>query len=347
MVKRILFVLVLLSVTVAFAGAALAAVDVPLQNLKPVMMSGFTAKTAANGGAVTFIFKKAGDERRLLAAEGALAASGAGALAAEVQYQVALTSGAAPRLAVIAWDKRGGSWYRIGARSVKAGEATSGRISTAGLTATAFSADPAGQLDWNNVDRLWVGFIFDGAAEGTATIMSARLTDTPVVPTTPVALINCGGKWGDGHDPAVKTTIGTPKEGPNGQDCFKYEFDVPAGKHMYACPNTPIIAEDLDGYKALRMKIRGEIPQGMRLLIQTSEQGGSGWFVEKQADQIPADWTVMTIPVTDFKWASWGQKDDNGQLDLAKLSTLSIGSHGVPNNARLGLIEVCDVELVP
>jgi len=342
MLRTILIALVMLAVTAAFA-----AVDVPLQNLRPAMMSGFVAKATTSGGAVSFAFKKAGEERRLLAAEGVPAGNLSGALAAEIKYEVKLTTGDAPRLAVIAWDKDGGSWYKVGARSVKTSGAGSGRLSTAGLSQTAFSTDASGQLEWGNVDRLWVGFIFDGPAEGTATISGVRLTDTPVVPTEPVALINCAGKWSDGHDPAVKTTIGAPKEGPAGQDCFRYEFDVPAGKHMYACPNAPIIADDLEGYKALRMTIKGEIPQGMRLLIQFGEQGGPMYFIEKQADQMPAAWTELTIPLSDFKWATWSPKDDNGQLDLAKLNMLSIGSHGVPANARLGTIEVCDVELVP
>ena len=342
MLRTILAVLAMLAVTMA-----LAAVDVPLQNLKPAVTSGFEAKASSAAGGVTFTFKKTGEERRLLAVAGTPGGNLSGALAAEVKYQVSVTKGEAPRLAVIAWDKDGGSWYKVGARPVKTDAAGSGRISTAGLTQTAFSADASGQLEWGNVDRLWVGFIFDGPAEGTAAVAGVRLTDTPVVPTEPLPLIAVAGKWSDGHDPAVKTTISTPNEGPGGKPCFKYEFDVPAGKHMYACPNTAITADDVEGYKSLRLMIKGEIPKGMRLLIQTSEQGGGTYFVEKQADQVPADWTAMTIPLTDFKAASWGGKDDNGQLDLPKLNTMSIGSHGVPENARLGLIMIAEVELVP
>jgi hypothetical protein len=342
MLRTILIVLAMLVVT-----AALAAVDVPLQNLKPVALAGFEAKAACDAGGVTFTFKKTGEERRLLAAVGTPGGNLSGALAAEVKYAVSVTQGEAPRLAVIAWDKDGGSWYKVGARPVKTDGPGSGRLSTAGLIETAFSTDASGQLEWGNVERMWVGFIFDGAAAGTATITGVRLTDSPVVPTEPLPLIAVAGKWSDGHDPAVKTTLTTPAEGPDGKPCFKYEFDVPAGKHMSACPNTPITADDVEGYRALRLKIRGEIPQGMRLLIQTSEQGGGTYFVEKQPDQVPAAWADMTIPLTEFRPASWGAKDDNGQLDLAKLNTLSIGSHGVPANARLGLIMVAAAELVP
>ncbi|MCE5240352.1 CIA30 family protein [bacterium] len=342
MLRTILAVLVLLAVTTAYA-----AVDVPLQNLKPAVTSGFAAKASTAAGGVTFAFKKTGDERRLLAVEGAPAGNLSGALAAEVKYQVSVTTGEAPRLAVIAWDSDGGSWYKVGARSVKTDGAGVGRVSTAGLIQTAFSTDASGQLEWGNVKRLWVGFIFDGPAAGSAAVTGVRLTDIPVVPTEPVAIINVAAKFGDSHDPAAKTTISAPAEGPGGKTCFKYEFDVPAGKHMFACPSTAIIADDLEGYKALRFQIKGDIPQGMRLLIQFSEQGGPIYFVEKQPSDVPANWAEMTIPLSEFKNATWGPKDDNGQLDLAKLNTLSIGSHGVPANARLGTIMACDVVLVP
>jgi len=327
-------------------ASAHAAVDVPLRDLKAAVTAGFTVKSSCKPGQVTFAFTKAGEERRLLAAQGIPAGDPTGALAAEIAYEVTMGKGEAPRLAVIAWETDGGSWYKVAAVPVRLGQPASGRVSTAGLTQTAFSQDTSGQLEWDNVSSVWVGFIFDGAAEGTAMVTGARLTDTAVVPTQPVTLINLSGKWSDSHDPAVKTTISNPAEGPGGKVCFKYEYDVPAGRHMFACPGTAIIAEDLEGYKTLRFQLKSDIPQGMRLLIQMSEQGGPTYFIERPAPG-PAEWTAMSFPLSEFKLATWGAKDDNGQLDLAKLSTISIGSHGVPVNARLGLIEVCEVEMVP
>lgn len=329
------------------ALAAFAAVDVPLQSLKPGATSGFETKATTAAGKVTLAFRKTGEERRLLAVEGAPAGDPSGALAAEVSYQISLTKGEAPRLAVVAWDKDGGSWYKVAASAAKLDGAATGRVSAAGLTETAFSNDRSKQLEWGNVERLWVGFIFDGPAEGTATISGVRLTDTPVVQTEPLPFINVGGTWNDGHDPAVQTTLTTPAEGPAGKTCFKYEFSVPAGTHMYACPSTAVVADDTEGYKALRFMIKGDVPDGMRLLVQMSEQGGPMWFVEYPADRVTDEWAEMTIPLTDFQNATWGPKDENGQLDLAKLTTLSIGSHGAAINAQLGTITVCGVVLVP
>ncbi len=340
-------IIALIFALAGIAALACAAVDVPVRNWQPALMSGFEAKAAPTPQGIVFTFKKAGEERRLLAARGTLAANPAGALAAEIQYEVALTAGEAPRLALIVWEKNGGSWYKVSSGRMKLQPKGQGRLSLAGLIPTAFSQDKSGKLEWNNVQQIWIGFLFDGPAAGRAAIISARFTDTPVVPTEPVTLIDVTSKWNDSHDPAVKTKISTPNEGPAGKPCFKYEFEVPAGRHMFACPNTFIIADDLEGYKALRMTIRGEIPAGMRLLIQISEQGGPVYYVERAAEQLPAEWTELVIPLSEFKPASWAPKDDNGQLDLAKLNTLSIGSHGTAQQARQGLIMACDVEMIP
>ena len=133
---------------------------------------------------------------------------------------------------------------------------------------------------------------------------------------------------------------------PNGGECMKYVFTVPAGRHMYAIPSTPVAVEDLEGYSALRFKYKYQIPAGMRMLISLGEAGGPMYFVEP-AGPWSAEWAEMTIPLSKFQWATWSQKDDNGQFDLAKLSTVQIGTHGVPAEAGEGSIMVCDVELVP
>ena len=156
MLKTALIVLATLTVV-----AALAAVDVPLQKLQPAALSGFEAKPTTTGGAVSFAFKKTGEERRLLAVAGAPAGDATGAMAAEITYDLTLARGDAPRLAVIAWDQDGGSWYKVSARPAAVGAGQSARVSIAGLTPTAFSTDRSGQLEWANVDRVWAGFIFD------------------------------------------------------------------------------------------------------------------------------------------------------------------------------------------
>jgi len=336
--------LVLLSLLIlALAVPAVAAVNVPVKDLRLATSAGFT--TTVSGSSVTFV--KSSEERRLLAFAGTPASDPSGAKAIEVAYRVDLSKGNAPRLAVLAYEKDGGCWYKLSTNPIATGSEAQARLSVAALMQTAFSSDASGQLEWPNVDRVWVGFIFDGPAEGKATVTSARLTDEAAVPTKPISLLpENGGKWGDGHDPAIQTKLEVVPEGPGGAPALKYEFNVPAGKHMYAVPSTPVALEDAEGYKFLRFKFKGEIPQGMRLLVQLTEHGGATYCVELPAQSV-ADWTEMSLPLADFKLASWGQKDDNGMLDLGRLSTISIGSHGVPVNARLGLIMATDVQLAP
>lgn len=332
-----LLLITLLLTTLAFAA------ETPLKDLRLAASSGFTA--TASGTTVTFA--KTGDERRLLALAGTPSADATGAKALEFSYQLDLQSGAPPRLAAVVYEKSGGSWYKLSGIPAVTGQPASARLSVAAMIQTAFSADATNAVEWPDVDRVWFGFVFDGSAKGKVTVSNARFTDTTAVPTQPLRLFgDTPGKWSEGHDPAIKTTLAIVNEGPDGKPCSKFEFDVPAGSHMYAIPTAPITVEDLEGYKSLRFKLRGEIPQGMRLLITLAEAGGPAYFVEMPGPG-PAEWTELTFPLSDFKWASWSAKDENNQFDLAKLMSVSVGSHGVPANARLGHLMVCDVELVP
>jgi hypothetical protein len=338
--------ILLIIVALALTTAAIAEVDVPLQKLQPASTSGFTANSRAAGSGITISFKKTGEERRFLAVQGVPAGNPAGAKTAEISYRLDLTSGQAPRAAVLAYEKTGGSWYKIGGPAVSGAE-TSARVSVAALTETAFSSDANKQLDWDQVDRVWVGFIFEGPAEGKLAVAGARLTDQSVLPTQPLRLTGTGaGKWSAGQDPAVKAKLTMAPEGPGGRECMKYEFAVPGGRHMYAIPSVTVEAEDLEGYKALRFKYRAQIPAGMRLLISVGESGGPLYYMEPPGPW-SAEWTEMTLPLDQFKWASWSTKDDNGQFDLSKLTTVQIGTHGAAAQAGDGFIMACDLELVP
>ncbi|MEI6500455.1 MAG: hypothetical protein WCP21_05430 [Armatimonadota bacterium] len=336
----------LVIVALTLLTAAFAEVNVPLQKLQVASTSGFdaTCKAGADGVAVTF--KKTGEERRFLALEGVPAANPTGAKTAEISYRLDLTSGDAPRAAVLVYEKGGGSWYKLAAQPVALGAASTARVSVAALQQTAFSTDANKQVDWDQVDHLWVGFVFESAAEGKLSISGVRLTDQTALPTQPVRLTGTTqGKWSVGQDPAVKGNAEMVPGGPNGGECMKYVFTVPAGGHMYAIPSTPVAIEDLEGYSALRFKYKVQIPAGMRMLISLGEAGGAMYCNENNGP-FPTEWAEMTIPLSKFEWASWSSKDEDGQFDLAKLASVQIGTHGVPAQAGEGSIMVCDVELV-
>ena len=334
-------------VMLALVTAAFAEVNVPLTKLHPAAASGFSVTTAAAGDGVALTFKKAGDERRFLAVEGLVAGNPAGAKAAEISYRLDLTSGNAPRAALLVYEKDGGSWYKLGATPVAVGAPATGRVSVAALQQTAFSNDPNSQLDWDQVDRVWAGFVFDGPAAGKLTVSGVRLLDQAALPTQPLRLTGAGpGTWTAGADPAVKGKLAMVPEGPEGRQCLKYEFTVPAGGHMYAIPSTNVTAEDLEGYSALRFKYRAHIVPGMKLLVSLGETNGVSYFVEP-AGPWSGEWAEMTLPLSQFKWAPWSGKDTTDKVDLSRLTTVQIGTHGQPAQAGEGFLMVCDIQLVP
>ena len=352
--RRSAWVLVLMGLILAASWAtAQGEVNVPLTSLKLVGLGGVQAELqqvadADDGKPATRItFAKAGEERRLLAVAAVPAASPAGAKALAIRYRLALAEGEGPRAALVIFDKDGGSWYKVGGYPLAVGEFRDARISVAALRQTAFSQDESGELEWDNVDKVWLGVVIDGAAEGALEFSDARFTDEPYRPDRPLRVTGDGpGEWGSGQDPAVKSKLTTPNEGPDGKPCMKYEFTVPAGRHMYAIPNTKVVGGELEGYGALRFQYKVNIPPDMRLLVTLGEHGGAQYYVEPPGPW-PAEWTTMVLPFEQFTAAGWGAKDANGKLDIESVGSVTIGTHGTAREAGPGFIMATDVEFVP
>ena len=298
-------------------------------------------------GATRMSFAKTGDERRLLAFQATVEGTPVGAKAVVLRYRLDLKAGTGLAPAVLVFDKDGGSWYKVAGAPLEPGDFTEARLSVAALRQTAFSDDKSKQLEWANVSHVWLGAVVDGAAEGTLDISSARFTDEPFKPTAPVRLLADGvGKWSAGQDPAVKSTIGTPDEGPDGKACMKYEFTVPGGGHMYAIPGSAVAVGELEGYSALRFKYKARLPEGMRMLVTLAERGGAAYFAEPPGPWA-SEWTEMVIPLAALQWATWSPKDPDGKFDQEDLGSVQIGAHGPPKEGGPGLMMVADVELIP
>ncbi len=340
-------ILVAIGIT-SLVAAQEAPINVPLKDFRVGIANGFeTALTLGDGSVARGDFSKAGAERRLLAIQAVPVGPVTGVKALVVRYRLQLAEGAPPSLAVVAFDEDGGSWYRVG-EAMSPGEPAEGRVSLSGLRPTAFSATPGAELVWNKVTHLWFGFAADGAVRGTVDFQEARLTNEPYRPSRPLIVTGDNpGQWGLSQDPAVVSTLTTPNEGPDGRPCMKYEFTVPAGRHMYCIPGTSVPTADVEGYTGLRFTYKATIPQGQgNLLVSVQERGGAQYY----ADPGPppsAEWTTVTLPFSTFKFATWS-RDDNNQLDLAELARVNIGCHGTPQGENLqGLIMVCDIQFVP
>jgi len=330
-------------------------------------------------------FAKKGEERRLLALEARPEGDPAAAKALEVRYRVTLAKGEAPRLALTIFEKGGMAWYRVGGDPLVVGELVNSAIGPAGRLALkpAMPALPIAAIHlmegrlplgtlrqaefskpasveaakpgaaeptvaWGNVEKTWIGIVIDGPAEGTFEIGQARYTSEPYKPTKPLRVTGVGpGVWNASTDKAVKATLTTPNEGPDGEPCMKFEFRFPGQRHMYAIPSTPVLGGELEGYKSLRFTYKATLPPGIKgLLVTVGEHGGAQYYADP-APPPSAEWTTITMPFDKLRLATW-TKDSNDKLDVDSIDRVMIGAHGqASGDGGPGVIYATGVEFVP
>ena len=350
--QKIITAVLTLALAVAVGAAVAQNVEVPIgEDLALVPLSGIEAKleqgTAAGEPRLKVTFKKTGDERRFLALEARPEGDLTGAKALALSYRLQLESGEGLRSALMVYDTDGDAWYRVGSNPLRVGELADLRIPVTGLTRTAFTPESAEELDWGAVEKVWLGAVIDGPAEGTFELGEAHFTSEPYRPTEPIRVTGEGaGTWTVGKDAAVQATLTTPNEGPDGKPCMKLEFTFPGGKHMYCIPSMPIPEVELEGYTALRFTYKATLPPGIEgLLVMLGESGGQ--FMADPAPPPSDDWATVTLLFSDFELGGWS-KDDNGQLDLNKVSSVFIACHGAATGAGgPGTIWATDIEFVP
>lgn len=313
------------------------------------------AMPEADGSAMALraAFTKEGDERRLVAFETRLEGEAATAKALVLRYRLRVTDGASPRLGLVVFESDGGAWFRTGRPLPQRDQFGEERLSLARLRPAAFSQDPDGALTWNEGTRTWLGLLVDGPAKGVFEVSRAAYTPEPYRPSEPLRITGDGpGVWGQSNDPAVKGTLTTPAEGPDGKPCMKYEFTMPGGRHMYAIARTPARGDEFSAYKALRFTYKAALPPGIGgLFVALQEANGAQYYIDGKSEgtvaQPTAEWKTITIPFAELKLGQWS-KDDNGALDLDQVDAICIGCHGT-TSARTGkgAIWVADVLFVP
>jgi hypothetical protein len=341
-------------VVCALGGTCLAhTVDVALTDLKPVLAAGVRVNVAvepltdAGRRVLRVRYSKTTEERRMVALAAPVDVDLTGLKAGELRYRLEVRRGAAPRLGFVLFDADGGSWYKVAGDTLQVGDFRTARLPLANLQLAAYAQDESGQLELNKVRRAWVALLLDGAGKGIVEISAARLTSEAYKPTEPFRVTGPdAGTWGVSQDPAVAGKVTVVPDGYEGRPCIKYDFTVPAGRHMYAIPNTSIAAGEYEGYSALRFRYKASVPKGMRMLVTLPERTGGAYYNEP-AGPWAGEWTTMTVPFEALKLASWGQKDANGKFDPGDISGVQIGCHGTPEAAGPGWLWVADVELVP
>ncbi len=337
-----------------FASAASAgqAVLATGGDVRVVPMSDVKASLVRAGRAARVEFSKAGDVRRMLALEAKPRGRLPGAKALEVEYALQMRSGAAPRPAVVIYERGGGAWFKVSGRPLRGAEPDQPRrtrLPLAALRQAAFSRDASGRLEWSQVEKVWIGFIMDEPAQGRLTFLRAALTDEPYRPTEPLEITSAArpGQWSVGHHPAVKAAVTTPREGPDGQPCMKVSFTMPGGAHMWMTPVVALPNDETEGYRALKFTYKAALPPGLKGLLVTLTEGGGGQYYADPPPPASAQWRTIVLPWSSFKKASW-TRDANNRFDLADLRKVCIGTHGVakPNHSQW-TIWVANVQLVP
>jgi hypothetical protein len=220
-----------------------------------------------------------------------------------------------------------------------------GRLSVMSLVQAAFSNDASGKLENDNLDKIWLGLVIDGAAKGSFELSEARLTSEPYKPTEPLRITGDGpGTWSLGKDPAVEGKVTTPNEGPDGKPCMRFDFVFPAGRHMYGLPAVPVPQFDLEGYTALRLTYKSILPEGLKgLLISVLERDGSQYCAEPPGS---AEWTTITLPFSELWLGGWSS-DENGKLDLEQIGSIIVGTHGTAKVTVPAVIWATDLQFVP
>jgi len=326
----------------------LAGGPVGFRALRLVPISNVNARLKADAKGAKITFEKTGEIRRLLVVKARPADALEAPRALALGCRVTLDRGQPPRPAVVIYERGGGVWFHVRGRPVATGEWAEERVSIRGLREAAFSSDASGKLEWDQVEKVWVGLAIDGPAAGVFELGQAGFTDEPYRPTHPLRVTGAGaGEWGVSKDKAAKAKVTTPDEGPDGQPCMKAEFTLPGGRHMYMVPSTALGDVEKEGYRALRFKYRATLPKGLKgLLVMLIESDGSPYIADP-APPASEEWTTITIPLEELKLGSWG-KDPDGRLDLSEVASVAIGTHGTPSDAGGdGVILATDIEFVP
>jgi len=320
----------------------------PVSEWKLVPATGVEARLEPQpGGIARIAFEKASEEPRMVAMAVPLGGLPGGAQTLVIEGRLALEADARADLVVAMWEKSGACWYKSLVCTLPSDQVGVVQVPIAGPSLARFSEDDSGALEPMDVERLWIGVLLHGPAKGVVEFAGAHFSTEPYRAAGPLAITGAGaGEWTVGADPAVTCDLTTPNGGPNGEPCLKYEFTMPGMRHMYCVPAVPVPAQPLEGYSALKLTYKADLPPGISgLLLMIGERGAQ--FYADPPPPASADWTTLTVPLTQFKLGTWSQ-DDNGVLDMGRVDRIMVGIHGAATtDPATGAVWVTGLELVP
>jgi len=331
-------------------GPVRADLSVPLQGLSPATTAGLQARMhpGQSGNAVRLVFAKTGEERRFIGLAGSPGDDIAGARTLRVRYRLRVEGAESVRMAALLLGDDGARWLKVGAPGPVPSGVTTAALSLSSLQAAAFSEAKSNTPDLSRVHRAWVGVVVDGKVSGTLDLLAAAFSDAPPRAAEPLRITdNAPDAWELFCDPATGAIVTTPDEGPEGQRCMKLQLTFPGGRHMFANPHVAPPLADLEGYSALRLRYKAELPAGISgLLVMLGESGGGTYRAEPMPP--PSDeWVTLTVPFPQMRLGEWCS-GDNAKLDLDRLEWVFVGVHGTATgDGGPATIWATDIEFVP
>lgn len=307
---------------------------------------GISARWTRSRDKLVINFAKSGNERRLLLLE-TTSPDIAKAKSVLLRFKLKLVKGKPPKLAVLAYRASNEVWFKVSPLLALTDEEIEWQLPLTGLRPAAFSV-ASGEPDLTKIRRLQVGLALDGVCFGVWEIREIALLTKPFRPSRPLVIpISTEIPLSLNRDPAAKARTSIAKEGISGGWCWKTEFTIPGGRHMYVLPSIHMPDMDLTGYSELRITYRAKLPVGIKaLLIILVENDGSHYYNDRIA--VPTDeWRTLTIPISEFRLGSWSQ-DENGKLDRDKIESIVVGMHGTTSEQEgHGTILVTSIAFVP
>lgn len=293
-------------------------------------------------------FEKTDDVRRMVAVSGSVAPGLAEARVVELDGDLQLTEGEAPRVCAVLFGRHGERWIRKGVTVEAGGGRRSWPVSIARMQPAAFTEAEVGVVAWPDVERVWVGLVFGGPARGRWDVRAIRFTDGSPPGLLPAALMHAGATgWQLHHDASVKATLATVEGGPEGQSAMRVNYSFPGGRHMFCTCSLPVSAEQPELYRAVRLTYRASLPPGIDGLLFILAESGGACYLADPAPGPSAEWRTLDVPYAAFRLASW-TPDPNSRLDPETLTTVWVGTHGkASEDGGPGWIEVAAIELVP
>lgn len=315
---------------------------------QPALEATLDVITAEAGGPAWRIsFTKSGPERRYIA----LQASAGDVMAAYKVLEMTavvkdMTAGVTLRPAVMLFEYTGGAWYRFGLPLVVGAGEGPLRMGFNGLRQAKFSTDSNGVLDWPEVSHFWVGLLADGVGSGKVELREVSFTSKPFVPTGPLDIaVPAVANWSMSIDKAATHTAAMVKDGDVELPTMSFRF--PLNRHMFITPAIILPEGEYASYNGLRLTYRAKTPAGINgLLVMLHEGGGS--FYTTIPVPASAEWRTIELPFSSFQMASWNKKPSGSTLEVAAITRLTIGCHGVATGDNgEGDFAVKKIELIP